>query len=125
MKDQQRDAIPITMPAKFFTEYTLRKFIQDMKNMNTIDGFTWWRTCRNIPTTKVMYAYFVFGGKVQYRADVSSYEKNKTMDFPRPDGDRRIFENKNWIVLCGPVIKAPYDIPMKGFRGFRYTELIF
>lgn len=121
----QRDAIIVTLPVRFFQEYGMKRFIRDMKSMNEIDGFEWYRTCGNLPKIQPLYCYLICLGKIKYKVEIARYEKNKTMTFDRPNGGSRTFENKNWMVFQGPAIEAPYDIPMKGFQGFRYTELLF
>lgn len=123
--DIQPDAIIVAMPARFFQEYTMEKFLQDMHNMNTIDGFEWYRVMKNLPKIQTPYCYWIIDGKIKYRMDIKEFVRNQTMRFARPKGGVRTFENANYLVLQGPVIEAPYDIPMRGFQGFRYSELIF
>ncbi len=119
------DAIIVAMPARFFQEYTMEKFLQDMHNMNTVDNFVWYRIMKNLPKIQTLYCYWIIDGKIKYRMEIAKLVRNQTMRFARPKGGIRTFENANYIELVGPVIEAPYDIPMRGFQGFRYTELIF
>lgn len=119
------DAIIVAMPARFFQEYTMEKFLQDMENMNTKDNFVWYRVMKNLPKIQTLYCYWIIDGKIRYRMEIANLVRNKTMRFARPKGGVRTFENANYIELVGPVIDAPYDIPMRGFQGFRYSELIF
>lgn len=119
------DAIIVTMPARFFEEYGMKNFLQDIENMNTIDGYIWYRVCKNLPKIQTQYCYWIIGGKIKYRMDLLRLERGHNYSFSRPNGGHREFNNSNAVVLIGPVIKAPHDIPMKGFQGFRYTELIF
>lgn len=119
------DAIIIAMPAKFFQEYTMEKFLQDMERMNTEDNFVWYRVMKNLPKIQTLYCYWIINGKIKYRMEIAKLVRNKTMRFSRPKGGIRTFENANYIELVGPVIEAPYDIPMRGFQGFRYSDLIF
>lgn len=119
------DAIIVAMPARFFQEYTMEKFLQDIENMNTIDNFVWYRVMKNLPKIQTPYCYWIIDGKVKYRMDIAKLVRNKTYRFARPKGGIATFENANCIELVGPVITAPYDIPMRGFQGFRYSELIF
>jgi len=126
MKNQAPpDAIILTMPEKFFKEYTLEKFLQDIHRLNTEDNFVWYRVMKKLPKIKTIYCYWIVGGKLKYRFEIANFIRNRTMRFARPKGGLRTFENANTIELVGPVIEAPYDIPMQGFRGFRYSELIF
>lgn len=119
------DAIIVAMPARFFQEYTMEKFLSDMERMNTEDNFVWYRVMKNLPKIQTQYCYWIIDGKIKYRMDIAKLVRNQTMRFARPNGGFRTFENANYIELVGPVIDAPYDIPMRGFQGFRYTELIF
>jgi hypothetical protein len=119
------DAIIVSMPARFFQEYTMEKFLQDLHNMNTVDGFVWYRVMKNLPKVQTPYCYWIIDGRIKYRMEIAKLVRNKTMRFARPKGGIRTFENANYIELVGPVIEAPYHIPMRGFQGFRYSELIF
>lgn len=119
------DAIIVTMPAKFFEEYTMKKFLLDIHNMNTIDDYVWYRVMKNLPKIQTLYCYWIIGNKIKYRMEIKETLRNQTMGFPRPNGGVRTFSNANILVLQGPVIEPTHDIPMKGFQGFRYTELIF
>ncbi|HET6991016.1 MAG TPA: hypothetical protein VFJ43_06815 [Bacteroidia bacterium] len=89
----------------------------------TRNGF-WGQTIANIPTIDVLWCYIVFNGMVQYRMNIVNFERNASKEF-NDGGIIRVFNNKNWINLTGPVIKAPREIPWKGFQGFRYTEMLF
>jgi len=42
-----------------------------------------------------------------------------------PDEKAREFPNANWLILAGPVVKAPEGMDQKGFQGFRYTIKLF
>lgn len=121
----QIDGIIVTMPARFFVEYTMEKFLDDLERMNKEDNFIWYRVMKNLPKIKTPYCYWIIGGEIKYRMDILGFTRNNTLRFARPKGGIRTFENANAIQLVGPVINAPYVIPMKGFQGFRYTELIF
>lgn len=37
----------------------------------------------------------------------------------------KTFDATNWVVCQGPAVFAPHHIEMRGFQGFRYTEMIF
>ena len=121
----QHDAIILAMPAKFFKEYTWERFLKDIEGMNTIDNYSWYMIRKNLPKIITPYCYWIIDGKVKYRMEISHFEVNQDYAFSRPKGVLKHFIGANAIVLRGPVIEAPYDIPMRGFQGFRYTELIF
>lgn len=80
----------------------------------------------NLPTIDVAYVYLVFDGLVQYRANLVMYQRGAEKEFyDSPDGKARRFPKSNWVIFTGPIIKAPYEIPMRGFQGFRYTKQVF
>lgn len=118
--------IAITMPAKFFEEgvYTTETFDRMMAIGNERGDFIWGQTISAIPQLEVEYVYLVFGGRVQYRLSILNYEKNATKQFD-DGGIIRVFENKNWVNLCAPIVKAPFDFYMRGFQGFRYVDYLF
>ena len=84
------------------------------------DPTNWWlHRCRNRPQYDVPYVYITIGGKLLYRVQYAGHET----------GPAVIYKGKhehtiNWprILLVGPLVEAPYEIPMKGFRGFHYTD---
>jgi hypothetical protein len=122
--------ILLTMPRKWFEEtgHTPKSCLQHMMFcLNSQENGEWLFLKTSLPTQDFQYVYIVFDGKVQLRANLSTLERNTSYHWcDTPDGKERVFENKNWIVLCGPAIKAPYDIPMKGFQGHRYlTKELF
>jgi hypothetical protein len=65
--------------------------------------------------------YVCFRGFVQYKAILVKFMRNQPVMLP----DYKHPEPRNWCVTTGPVIKAPSEISIKGFRGFRYTEHLF
>ncbi len=117
----------MTLGVNFFKMYPggepqVRKILE---NLNNSDDNHWCQLCGSgIPKLKVEWAYLVWNGKIQYRLDVERYGRNETGSF-NDGGITRRYRNCNWVYMIGPVIQAPYDIPMKGFQGFRYTEIIF
>lgn len=120
------EGIIITMPEKFFAEYPggEAQFRHIMEAMNHHDTIVWGNTIANIPQHEVLYCYLCFKGFVQYRLNILDYERNVSKQFS-DGGIVRVFSNKNWVNLCGPVIPAPRQIPRTGFQGFRYTHLLF
>lgn len=119
--------IIVTMPVAFFQETgwqsddLLRQMMYYLNKEKNENG-RWYFLKKLLPTKDFLYVYVVWDGKVQLRANLLQLERNKTHRFcDTPNGKWRTFPKKNWIVLCGPGVKAPYDIPMKGFQGFRYT----
>lgn len=71
------------------------------------------------PTKEVQYIYLVIGGRIRFRINfVMGKEGRQTFD------DGRSMDGK-WIIGTGPLVRAPYKMPMKGFQGFRYTDKLF
>lgn len=102
-----------------------KKVREMLERMNESDGYKWMQFCGSgIPTIKVQWCYVVWGGKVQYRCDIKEFIGGCTGTF-NDGGVERSFNNRNLCVLQGPTITAPYDIPQKGFQGFRYSPFIF
>lgn len=66
------------------------------------------------------YVYLCIGNKIRYRAYYAGSAPASTMKF----GDK-IISARAWVMMSGPVEKPPFEIPMKGFRGYRYTEKLF
>lgn len=119
--------IIVTLPARFFEEYSREKYEMNLKRMNhPEEQGLWYRVMKNLPAHDVLYCYTVYGGLVQHRTNIAYMWRGETMHFNRPEGGVRTFENCNGIVQCHPLVMAPRQIPMKGFQGFRYVyEEIF
>lgn len=80
----------------------------------------------NLPTQDVAWCYLVFGGLVQYRLNLVQYERNVSKQFTDTiDGRVREFPKQNWVIMCGPVVRAPFEINQRGFQGFRYSKKLF
>ncbi len=120
------DAILVTLPEAWFADFADDEaaFWRAMRASDTCDDFIWHQTIGTIPTIDVPYVYLVFRGKVQCRLSVVEYKRNRSMAFQR-NGFVAVFPNKNWVLLAGPVVKAPSTFLMRGFQGFRYCSLIF
>lgn len=96
-----------------------------LEHMNDGDQFNWMQFCGSgLPTKEITLCYVVWGGKVRYRCDIKEFIGGCTGEFS-DGGVIRSFKNRNLCVLQGPTIPAPYDIPMKGFQGFRYSPFLF
>ncbi len=120
------DGIIVTMPVAFFKEYGAKRFEKEIERLNDFNTeYVWYRVMKNLPTIDVLYCYLLYNGKIQWRVNIAGYERGVTKAFPRPKGGVRVFENCNMVTLCGPAIKCPKNIPMKGFQGFRYTQELF
>lgn len=122
------EGIMLTMPVMFFEDrkMTYDEFRKEFEEALADEDGYWNFVKKNLPKHDVQYVYIVFDKKVQYRCNLVCYERKKTKIFSdAPDGKRRAFVNKNWILLSGPAVKPPYDMPQKGFQGFRYCTKLF
>jgi hypothetical protein len=122
------EAIILTMPVAWFRDRNMSyaDFCKDFEATMAEEDNYWNFLKSNLPTQDVAYVYLVFDGFVQYRANFVCYERNVAKAFDdAPDGIVREFPPSNWILFSGPVIKAPFDIPMKGFQGHRYSKMLF
>jgi hypothetical protein len=123
MITEQPDGIIITISQGMLKERKggyrgwLKEFMQAMDNEN----WTYWMRQGAKPKHPILYVYLCIGGKVRFRSTFVSTEGPCEMAF---ESGKKMFA-KAWIIMCGPVVKAPSDFPMKGFRGFRYTEKLF
>lgn len=110
------------MPERFFQEYLggedAFKAVMEYVDAGTTN---WNQTISSVPKADVQFVYLCYRGKVQLRLTLLKFEKNISKTFC----GERTFNNKNWAVLCGPVVWAEGDFPQRGFQGFRYTEFIF
>lgn len=120
---EQFDSIILTVGAKELKEKGYRNWLTNfMDAMNDEDMTTYWYKMGNEPTQQnLMWVYICIGGRIRFRANFVQTMGPKEMVFS--DG-RKMF-GKAWIIICGPVKRAPYKIERKGFQGFRYTNKLF
>lgn len=118
--------ILLTIPEKFFDEIVdAMAYINRAMEADVPDGTVkWYNTISGIPKLPVDFCYLVFKGKVQYRLTIVDIQHHDIMTF-QDEGGVRTFLNKKWIRLTGPAEKAPRDLWMRGFQGFRYADFIF
>jgi len=96
----------------------LRYFEQGMYS----EDFGWLHKCNHKPAHDILYVYIVVCNQIRYKLYYGGYQTGPTTIY---NGDGRSWSSSqiiNWprLVLAGPVVKAPYKIPQKGFQGFRY-----
>lgn len=111
------EAIMINVPESFFlqrgegTEEIFRRYYESMGQPGNEGGcfYHWISTC---PKHDVTTVYVCFRGKVQYKAILVDRLKNKSPF----EG----WEQRDYVVTTGPVVKPPEEIIQRGFRGFRY-----
>lgn len=68
------------------------------------------------------YCYIIAENKILYRAMIGMFKDGGHYDFD--DGRFWVF-SKKVMVLTAPIIKAPEEIHMRGFQGFRYVDQLF
>jgi hypothetical protein len=110
------------MPASFFEEYGMRHFLRDFyfaPNDDPRNCFLF--TLSGMPKYEVLHFYLVVGGRVRFRTNIAKFEGERTLAF----ANHRSIHGNAWVWCCAPVVRAPFKIEMKGFRGFRYTEDLF
>jgi hypothetical protein len=118
---ERKQAIVITFPARCFQEFgSIREFLKNWQNVASSDS-TWYWKMSNVPQQEVLYCYIVIGNRVRWRCNITSFESGGEMTF---DGGRTV-TTRNWRLLTAPVEKAPFKIPMGGFQGFRYSDLLW
>ncbi len=125
---QPPEALILTMPVAFFKdrEMTEEQFGELFERFMQKPDSLWNFKKTQLPTQEVIWVYLIWSGKIQFRLNFVDIERNKTKVFTDSwDGKVRTFPAQNWIILSGPAVKAPYEIPMKGFQGHRYTQKIF
>lgn len=84
-------------------------------------GMFYWKLS-NRPRIDILHCYIVYNGFIRWRCNIAEFLPGQTMYFfSGPCGEREV-TGRAWMILTAPVIKAPQEIPMRGFRGFRYTE---
>lgn len=81
----------------------------------------WWMSFPSRPRLDVLHLYVVFNGYAQFRVNI--------MEWRQGDGLTNMyggkFYAKLWAVCTAPLVIPPRPFPMKGFRGYRYTEGLF
>lgn len=122
------EGIMLTLPVAFFNDMgtDTHSFIKMFERYMAMEDSLWNFKLTNLPKHDIAWVYLVFDKKVQFRLNFVQYERNVSKEFKdAPDGKTRRFPNANWIIMCGPAIKPPYEWPQKGFQGFRYTPKLF
>lgn len=123
------EGIVLTLPQIFFKEtqvgtgFFAKSFERYMQDEEAIWNFK----LTNLPKIDVAFVYIIFDGKIRYRTNLVMYERgvSKTFQDPPYFGMIREFYKKNWVLITGPIQKPPYEMPLKGFQGFRYCTKLF
>lgn len=129
---EKPEAIVLTIPQGFLKDYPggEERFHRVMGAVNE-GAMIWNQTISAFPKHEVLYCYLTMNGKIAYRCNIAGYDfGTKEFHDPQPKGEtlhvvRRVLSDKRWVLLCGPVEKAPVEIAYKGFQGFRYSQLLW
>ncbi|HDZ27072.1 hypothetical protein LCGC14_0500970 [marine sediment metagenome] len=117
----QPDGIIITISQGMLKEKGLRNWLRNFFEAMDNEDLSYWMRQGTKPKRDFLYVYLCIGGKVRYRANyVGAYGPGE-MTFTTGE----TMFGKAWVVISGPLVRAPWPFPMKGFRGFRYTEFLF
>lgn len=122
------EGIVLTLPVEFFADrkWDYEGFIKMFERYMAKDDSIWNYRLTNLPTRDIAWVYLVFDKKIQFRVNFVQYERNESKTFnDGPDKKDRDFPNANWVILCGPAVRPPYEWPQKGFQGFRYCTKLF
>lgn len=84
------------------------------------DSGLWLHKSRMQPQQDIATVYVVIMNKVLYKVFYGGYQSGPTSVFMRSGEERQISWSR--MVLSGPFEKAPHDIEMRGFQGFRYIH---
>lgn len=113
------DGIIITISAQMLKEKGYRNWVRNFLEAMGKDEWTYWMRLGAIPKQEVLYVYLCIGGQVRYRANFVMYQGPGEKTF----SEGNTLYARAWVVMAGPVVRG--RVPMKGFRGFRYTEKLF
>jgi hypothetical protein len=125
-KVEQAEGIIITISEKMIKEKGYKNWLRNFLNAmarHDKDCFYWMRQGSCPRRSDLLYVYLCIGGKVRFRAFFAGSQGEGEMTFS--DGSKLF--GSAWVILGGPVERPPrgQEFPMKGFRGFRYTEKLF
>lgn len=118
------EGIIVTISAGMYGIHGYRHWLANFLDaMNRYDDgvFYWLRSGAQPKQPDLQYVYLCIGGKIRYRCYFGGSRGSGNVEFL----DGRRMDGKSWLVLSGPVEKAPMVIRRKGFQGFRYTEKLF
>jgi len=115
------DGIIITISAGMLKEKGILNWTRNFKRAMDSEGWSYWFRQGAKPKYDILYVYLCILGRVRYRINYVGSETG----FKKFLNDGEGMYAKVWLITCGPLVEAPQKIPMKGFRGFRYTEFLF
>ncbi len=115
------EGIIITISQKMIKEKGYKNWLFNYFDAMESDDYTYWMRLGAQPKHNVVYVYLCIGGKVRFRSNFVCSHGQARVTFI--DGTE--MTARAWIEMSGPLVRAPYEILMKGFRGFRYTHKLF
>ena len=95
------------------------KYIRSIKPGIDVGMRNWWMSFPTRPRLTVLYLYVAFGGAVQFRVNIAEFQENLG---PIRMSYGTEFTARFWAICTGPMVIPGGLVPMKGFRGYRYTE---
>jgi hypothetical protein len=109
-----------TMPANWLKDVPggVERWERSVFSMNGSDKFQWRFNLPGRPRFDVLHFYLLMGGIIRFRANIISYDEAE--EIKCYDGSKHF--GRCWVIIGPPVMRAPREIRMKGFQGFRYTE---
>lgn len=131
IRDELPEGILITWSHNMMTrggKVTPEAFRRYFEKVMANEDQTWLQKCKNEPRHPVAYVYIIIANKVEYRLFYAGFEKGAIVlnkPIGEAPGDEEVEVDWNRLVLTGPVQKAPHEIVMRGFQGFRYTHKLF
>lgn len=120
---QQPDGIIITISQGMLKEKGLKNWLRNFLHAMAQEDWSYWMRQGVKPKQDILFVYLCIGGKVRYRANFVMTAGPCIKQF----NDGKEMFAKAWIVMAGPIARPARgdSWPMKGFRGFRYTEKLF
>lgn len=124
---EQPEALIITVGAKMYGEngyrHWLKHFLEAMEPRHQTEMYYWFKQGNQPKNDKsIRYVYLCIGGKIRYRVYYAGSHGEGSIQF---DNKSEPMYGKAWVLVAGPVERAPMKIEMKGFQGFRYSEVLF
>lgn len=129
---EKPEAIAITWSQQMLKEGfgSESEFREAFEKLNENDEATWLQKLNNKPKHDVVDCFIIIANKVAYKAKIVEYNMTGEPVRIRKPGAPMSFSRYQvirWkhVVLTGPVVKAPKDIPFRGFQGFRYVPMFY
>jgi len=90
---------------------------------STMKEGVWPHRVKNPPKHEIHYVYIIIDGKVVYRCNYLEFVL-RSREYELATGGT-FLANYPHILLTGPLVKAPREILLPGFQGFRYCTELF